>query len=379
MAKRVILAVAGAGKTYHICHTIDPSKRNLILAFTHENIFNIQKELCAAFGCIPEMTTVTTFDSFVYHYLVLPYEPSIAEHFGFPNFTSHEISTVAPPPLLIPKTKRPNPYYVKKDNLKHYITKNQQYYCATLSELALQVKQEKDSLIKRSANRLNLFFDCILIDEFQDFRNYDYELIMLLSKQLRDIVLVGDYHQHSVSGVNNSGKPFKLKNKDINYADFITHLQKLGFTVDLTTLEKSRRCSSDICRYVSKKLGIHIESCGINSGSVIWADRTAQEILENNHIVKLVNKNSANYTFRAMNWSYSKGDTVDEACVILTENLENLDKDTFSASKLSTVTLNQLYVAMTRCRGNLYLIKYSTFKKLKEQYLCNNSSNATLT
>ena len=45
MAKRVILAVAGAGKTYHICHTIDPTKRNLILAFTHENIFNIQKEL----------------------------------------------------------------------------------------------------------------------------------------------------------------------------------------------------------------------------------------------------------------------------------------------------------------------------------------------
>ena len=48
MAKTVILAVAGAGKTYHICHNIDPAKRNLILAFTHENINNIQKELCAA-------------------------------------------------------------------------------------------------------------------------------------------------------------------------------------------------------------------------------------------------------------------------------------------------------------------------------------------
>lgn len=41
MAKRVILAVAGAGKTYHICHEIDPTKRNLILAFTHENIHNL--------------------------------------------------------------------------------------------------------------------------------------------------------------------------------------------------------------------------------------------------------------------------------------------------------------------------------------------------
>lgn len=59
MAKRVILAVAGAGKTYHICHEIDPAKRNLILAFTHENIYNIQKELCDAHGCVPELTTVS--------------------------------------------------------------------------------------------------------------------------------------------------------------------------------------------------------------------------------------------------------------------------------------------------------------------------------
>lgn len=50
MAKRIILAVAGAGKTYHICHKIDPTKRNLIIAFTHENIHNIQKELCDAHG-----------------------------------------------------------------------------------------------------------------------------------------------------------------------------------------------------------------------------------------------------------------------------------------------------------------------------------------
>ena len=50
MAKRVILAVAGAGKTYHICHSIDPNKKNLILGFTHENIHNIMDELIDAYG-----------------------------------------------------------------------------------------------------------------------------------------------------------------------------------------------------------------------------------------------------------------------------------------------------------------------------------------
>ena len=55
-----------------------------------------------------------------------------------------------------------------------------------------------------AAERLNLFFDNILIDEFQDFREHDYELIVKLSKCLKNILLVGDYYQHSVSGQNNS-------------------------------------------------------------------------------------------------------------------------------------------------------------------------------
>lgn len=180
MAKRVILAVAGAGKTYHICHEIDPTKRNLILAFTHENIYNIQKELCDAHGCVPELTTVSTFDSFVYHQLVLPYEPSIAEHFGCPNFVSRGICTVDPPSQTIKNSKgKPvaNPLYKKKDRLAHYVTMRGQYYCATLSELVLQVKKNRESLIKRVAARLNMFYDCVLIDEFQDFREYDYVLI----------------------------------------------------------------------------------------------------------------------------------------------------------------------------------------------------------
>ena len=372
MAKRVILAVAGAGKTYHICHKIDPTKRNLIIAFTHENIHNIQKELCDAHGGVPELTTVSTFDSFVYHQLILPYEPSIAEHFGCPKFVSRGICTIDPPPMRIP-TKGgkmvSNPHYFKKDRLAHYVTRRCQYYCATLSELVLQVKQKRESLVKRAAVRLNLFYDCVLIDEFQDFREYDYELIMALAKQLNDIVLVGDYHQHSVSATNNSGKPFKHKSSDVSYDAFIAGLKKFGFEVDLTTLDKSRRCSAEICRYVSKKLGISIASCGKNLGAVVWIDENASEILDDQQIVKLVYKDAANYTFRAMNWSYSKGDTVDSACVILTNNFEKLSEESFSPEGISTSTLNKLYVAMTRSRGNLYLMKASTFKALRNFYI----------
>ena len=49
--------------------------------------------------------------------------------------------------------------------------------------------------MKRAAARLNLFYDYVLIDEFQDFREHDYELIMALTKQLKVVMLVGDYHR----------------------------------------------------------------------------------------------------------------------------------------------------------------------------------------
>lgn len=371
MAKRVILAVAGAGKTYHICHEIDPNKRNLILAYTNENIRNIQRELCDAHGCVPELTTVSTFDSFVYHNLILPYEPSIVEHFRNPDFVSQGICTMDPPQMRIAgRNSRmiPNPKYSAKDRLDHYVTSRRQYYCATLSELVLQVKQKRESLVKRAAARLNLFYDAVLIDEFQDFREYDYELIMALAKQLHDVMFVGDYYQHSVSATNNSGKPFKKKAVDVGYDEFVEELKNTGFEVDLTTLEKSRRCSAEVCEYVSRKLGVNITSCGENAGSVIWVDEKAKEFLDNPQIVKLVFKEAATYSFRAMNWSYAKGDTVDAACVILTDRFERLDDDYFSTEGIPVSTINKLYVAMTRSRGDLYLIKASTFKEIKHSY-----------
>jgi len=223
--------------------------------------------------------------------------------------------------------------------------------------------------VKRAVARLNLFYDSVLIDEFQDFRQHDYELVMAFAKQLNSVMLVGDYHQHSVSAANNSGKPFKKQKRDVGYSEFISELQSAGFNVDTTTLNKSRRCSAEVCDFVSKKLGISISSYDEHEGSVIWVDDLATKILDNGQILKLVFKESDKYSFRALNWSYSKGDTVNAACVILTDKLEHLDNDCFSIQGISASTINKLYVAMTRSRRNLYLMKASTFKKVKNLYI----------
>lgn len=371
MAKQIILAVAGSGKTYYICNSIDSNKKNLILAYTNENIRNIKRELIDAHDGIPELTSVMTFDSFVYRYMLCPFEPTILKHFKKDDFTRKGITTMDPPPQQIKKKggkSFPNPSYVKKEYLEHYINKDNRYYCSTLSELIMHVKDNGKPLINRIATTLNQFYDQIMIDEFQDFRKYDYELIIALSKKIENILLVGDYYQHSVSAVNNAGKPFKKGKKEITYQEFIDLLKKEKFKIDNKQLIKSRRCSPHICEFVRKKLKFQIESCNINKGKVIWVKDNLQKILEDDSIVKLVYQKANAYKFTAVNWSYSKGDTLDSVCVILTERFEDLDKETFCCSKISTSTKNKLYVAMTRTKGDLYLVKASTFNKVKRNY-----------
>ena len=59
---------------------------------------------------------------------------------------------------------------------------------------------------------------------------------------------------------------------------------------------------------------------------------------------------------------------MDAVCVILTDRFDNLDSTRFSVKDIPMSTLNKLYVAMTRSCGNLYLIKSSTFKLIKNSY-----------
>ncbi len=137
--------------------------------------------------------------------------------------------------------------------------------------------------------------------------------------------------------------------------------------MDETTLIRSRRCSEEICSFVRKKLNIPIQSAGINSGAVI-RPTNIREIIDDKGIVKLVYENAARYSFRAVNWSYSKGDTYESACVILNGTTEKLLEEDFSADELKTVTLNKLYVALTRSKGNLYIITPDEFETVKDNY-----------
>lgn len=370
MDKRVVLAVAGAGKTYTLCKNVDENKRNIILAFTNQNIKNIIKELNENPDKTLDNTYVYTFDSFMYNFFIRPYEPIIAMHFGIRKFVSKGVSLIIPPPKLI--KGYPNRNYKSSKVFEHYVI-GDKYYCDNLSELILQVKKGKEyNLFDIAMKNINKFFDCIYIDEFQDFRQHDYELMERIIKKSNNIVLVGDYFQHSVNARNNTGKPFKVGNtketkRIITYEEYIKLLKKLKLEVNTETLQRTRRCPENICKFIRRKFKIEIYADNDNKGNVIFLDSIDEikKVIENDDIVKLVESESKNYKFNCINWGYSKGDTYNDICVILTEKLENLkERDNIEYNS----TINKVYVAMTRTKGDLYIIEKSKFDHIKQNY-----------
>lgn len=367
MDKRVVLAVAGSGKTYYICNKLNETKRNVIIAYTNENIKNIRKELYSKYGFIPSNTLIMTFHSFVYTYLIRPFDSAIGEFYNVKDFASNGVTVKEPPvPSLIKKGYRvKNPFYNKDNSLLHYID-NKKYYCKYLAKLVLKTKNKDMSLIKLGCNNINKFFDNIYVDEMQDFREENWDLLVNIIKNVKSILLVGDYYQHSVSATNNTGKPFKLKNGYISYSDYIKYLNELNLEVDDKSLIKSRRCSSDVCNFIKDKLNINIESQKMHSGDIRWLldEKEVKSVLENNNIIKLVWDSPEKYSFNAVTWSYSKGDTYSEVCLILTDKYSDLDSLSFKPSE-SVISTNKLYVALSRSKGNVFLLKSELYSKFK--------------
>lgn len=368
MDKQVILAVAGAGKTYHICNNFDENKRNLIIAYTNQNIRNILTEILLKYKRIPENTFVMTYHSFIYKFMIRPFDSIIGELYGKSNFSSDGISICDPPvqSIKVGTGYRPNPYYNPISTLEHYLHRNR-YYSAYLSKVILKTKNKNISIIDTACENINKFFDTVYIDEMQDFREENWELLVNIIKRINNIMLVGDYYQHSVSAINNTGLPFKNKKLILNYNEYIQYLKNVGLDVDTTTLLKSRRCSKDICTFVKQKLNIKIESTNKNTGKIIWLSEKKDilDILNNKKIIKLVWDNPSSYDFDSITWGYSKGDTYNEICVILTDTFQLLDSAEFILPK-SDIAINRLYVALTRSSGNVYIIKKDSYNEFKK-------------
>lgn len=325
---------------------------------------NIKKEIMQRFNnVIPNNIEVITYSSFLYSWIIRPLEAVLP----FENLKSRGVDILKEP---IPRSYPPRKGYITDDKIGHYLNlANNRYYASRMSKLIIKNKKILNPLIEE---RLSLLVDTIYIDEFQDFKGEDFDLLMLLMKSKKVYTVgVGDFYQHSVAMTpSKSDKPYKKQKAFLSEEEFYSSLPK-SLEIDRETLKYSRRVPSKICSVIEKKLAIDILSCSKQKGSFKYVHdvNELEQLLVDEKCVKLVYRNSKKFPYQpAINWSYCKGDTYSKVLVILTESYAKFSDEKYKVpTNTSQAEVNKLYVALTRSNNELYVCTKNCFDLFSKQ------------
>ena len=234
MDKKLMLAVAGAGKTSHIINNLSATKRTLIVTYTIGNYNNLLEKISAKFnGEWPENVTVMKYFSFLYSFC---YKPFLADRIRAKGIIYES---------------NPNQFANQLER-KYYLTKDGYFYSNRLSLFL-----EKAHVIPLIKARLETYFDEFIIDEVQDIAGRDFLFLEQLMTANISMLFVGDFFQHTFDTSRDGNVNSNLFE---NQNTYITRYTSKGIVCDGTTLISSHRCSLNVCRFINEALGINISS-----------------------------------------------------------------------------------------------------------------------
>ncbi|MES2006323.1 MAG: AAA family ATPase [Bacteroidota bacterium] len=343
MDKKVILAVAGSGKTRYILERLSLDKRALIITYTVNNTANLRKGVIAKFGYLPNNIRIVTYFTFLHSFC---YKPLLATVFPAKGIL------FAIPPAFTRQLPRTNDLF--------YVTSSRYLYNNRLAKLL-----EQKEVLAEVNERLQKYHDELFIDEIQDFAGHDFNLLKSMAKAHLPILFVGDFYQHTFDTSSDGNLNTSLHN---DYKKYCKEFTAMGITVDTTTLQYSYRCSENTCTFIREHLKIDIRSNRTDPTSVVKVNNQADadRIFNDPEIVKLFYKEHYSYPCYSENWGSSKGqDHYESVCVVLYKG----GQEKFEAHTLNELppsSLNKLYVACSRARGDLYFVPETLFAKYKK-------------
>lgn len=341
MDKRVIFAVAGSGKTTHIVNRLSLKKRSLVITYTENNYNHLRHKIIEKFGAIPDNITVQTYFTFLYSFC---YKPFL--HYAW---RSKGINWNIPPAFTL---------RLRRTDRKFFIDGNSHLYSNRIAKLV------QDNVIDDVRARLEKYYDDFLLDEVQDFAGHDFNLLKEICGSNLDILLVGDFYQHTFDTSRDGQTNRSLFDDFIEYQK---HFSDIGVSVDTDTLSHSYRCSPSVCSFVKQNLGIHIASHKEEETGVCYleGEKTLTELFYDDNVVKLFFKEHHKYRCFSNNWGKSKGmDKYNDVCVALyPKAFKAYESGDFS--KLPASSRNKLYVACTRSNRSLYFMNESDIKDMK--------------
>jgi len=335
VGKKLILAVAGSGKTRSIINELSLDKRTLIITYTNNNYENLNERVIEKFGEIPENISIYTYFSFLYSFCYLPCTYYLVGSRSI-NYNNEQQSFA-------------RKGVTSKDTLYY------QDYSGNLLGNRLALLLGNFSL-EEILSRIDRFYDALIIDEVQDFAAHDFNFIKSLSACKTNILYVGDFYQHTYDTSRDGNT---RKNLFENGYDAYKEAFGDAFEIDDTTLSTSYRCSSSVCGYVTANLGINIYSHDDREStiSIVEDEAEIKRIAEDDNIAKLFYQSHLDYQCASMNWGASKGiDKFQDICVVLNPTTWPMVK-TGNFSRINKSTKNKLYVAITRARGNVYFVQ----------------------
>jgi DNA helicase II / ATP-dependent DNA helicase PcrA len=338
MAKHLILAVAGSGKTSFLIDKLDLHQRFLLVTYTTNNLEALKSRVIKKFGYIPANVMIYSYFSFLYSCCFLP-------------FLKMKLNVKGIFFEACPNT------YAAGDS--RYISNNGWLYSNRLAKLL----EEKNVLCDVRA-RIEKYYDVLMIDEVQDFAGHDFNFLTNISQSNIEMHFVGDFFQHTFDTSRDGNVNSSLHNDRNVYIERFTNA---GFIEDVHTLSHSHRCSPTICRFVQDNLNIAIQSHrGDETEIRILSVLTEIEpILQDNSVIKLFYQDRKKYPLFSKNWGECKGDdNYMDVCVALNDSSMKNYKNG-GLSMLVPQTKNKLYVALTRTRNRLFLIPEKVVKHLK--------------
>ena len=342
MDKTLILAVAGAGKTTEIINNIKKDDKTLIITYTENNYNILKNNIIKKFKGIPDNIKIYTYFTFLYRFCFLPLKKGFKVK-GL-DFNSN-----------------PNKYIKAKDINYYYNRVSKKMYHNRLAKIC------SDYFIDDIIKRIEKYFNFIYIDEIQDFASHDFNLLLNLIKTNCNILLVGDFYQHTFDTSRDGNVNSNLYNDYDNYINKIKNSDS-NIKVDTINFLKSKRCSKQVCEFITEYLKIKIESYN-NHDSIIREiddENTIEKIANDDNIVKLFYQNSKKYDMKNKdNWGNSKGNTYINTCVVLNKNSYEKYKK-HKLNELPSSTKNKLYVALSRATNDVYIINEKYLDKYKK-------------
>lgn len=334
MDKKLVFAVAGSGKTTHIIDNLTADKRSLIVTYTNANCDNLHKKIIKKFsGKWPENITLLTYFTFLYRFCFRP-------------FLSDEYMTSG---VIY---ERNSNKFAKQTDLDYYMTRNRYLYSNRLGFF-----MEQCGIVDNIRDRIKKYFDEFVIDEVQDIAGRDFCFLERLMGTDVNMLFVGDFYQHTFDTSRDGNVNKNLFDDRAAYeARFIQN----GFVLDNTTLTNSWRCSRNVCDYIRQNLGISIFSHrSAEENTLVQYITNAEQIaaiFKDKQITKLHYQNGAKAGEGHENWGESKGEDHHQDVCVLLNGTTARKRAIGQLIELPTSTKNRLYVALSRARGNVFLV-----------------------